>query len=154
MARYLVAAPDGISVTISSGYGTITLNHRQEVSNSKLAAMFPRLFVQIQGDEPEPPVQNKVAEKAKAHSGYSGYSGSPETEEAKAHSGYSGYSGSVEPAPVERKESPERAAFPDVSKITDADTPEITSSVGEKLVTSESLPAGVPVEKGGRKRGK
>ena len=53
MAKYLVNAPDRASVTIGSGYGTITLKHGQEVSNSKLAAMFPNLFVQIQGDEPE-----------------------------------------------------------------------------------------------------
>lgn len=62
MARYLVAAPDKQSVTISSGYGTITLNHGQEVSNSKLASMFPHLFVQIQDDEQEIQVQPQTDE--------------------------------------------------------------------------------------------
>lgn len=62
MAKYVIIAPDGNSVTVSSGYGQMTLKHGAISNNDKLAAIFPSIFKKM---KEEAPIEKKVVIETK-----------------------------------------------------------------------------------------
>lgn len=47
MAKYVAIAPDGLSVTLSSNYGTRTFTQGEVIFNDSLAAAFPTIFKKV-----------------------------------------------------------------------------------------------------------
>lgn len=68
MARYIVNAPDGVSVSVSCNFGNLTLKHGDESSNEGLALQFPHIFIKMKEPEvkKEAPAVEEVKDEAPA----------------------------------------------------------------------------------------
>mgnify|MGYP001300158353 CR=1 FL=1 len=69
MARYIVNAPDGVSVSVSCNFGNLTLKHGDESSNEGLALQFPHIFIKMKEPEvkiEEAPAVEEVKDEAPA----------------------------------------------------------------------------------------
>jgi len=62
MAKYVVVAPDGISASVSSNYGSATYNHGEISFNDNLARMFPSIFVKVDESAFEKIVTEPIAD--------------------------------------------------------------------------------------------